>query len=321
MRFRKNARCRSCCPEDCEDDYGTGAIRGTGCQSRLDFARYALIEGMVEEARIGVNPYRFGLAGSTDSHNASPGDVEEDSYDGCCANLDVTVEQRLNPAPGFAGKSAALRNPGGLMGVWAEENSRDSLFDAMQRREVFATSGPRIAPRFFVGADLPEAICDGAFAQQGYRLGTSMGGVIDQSLQGSPVFAAAVSADPASGLLQRLQVVKVWHDQQGRFHQAVHDIAGDPDSAATVDIDTCQVSGPGESQLCATWRDPAFDPQQAAAWYVRVVENPSCRWSWRQCLSLPADERPPTCSDAGIPRMIQERAWTSPVWYAPGEGS
>jgi hypothetical protein len=304
-------------PEDCEDDYGTGAIRGLGCQSRLDFARYALIEGMVEEARIGVNPYRFGFAGSTDSHNASPGDVEENSYDGCCANTDVTVEQRLDPALGFAGKSAALRNPGGLMGVWSEENSRDALFDAMQRREVFATSGPRIKPRFFVGESLPESICEGEFAAQGYRLGTSMGGVIEQSLQSSPVFAAAVSADPGSGLLQHMQVVKVWYDEQGGFHQAVHDIAGDTANGAAVDMDTCQVSGPGESQLCATWRDPGFNPNQAAAWYVRVVENPSCRWSWRQCLSLPADERPETCSDAQIPRVIQERAWTSPVWYSP----
>ena len=276
---------------------------------------------MVEEARIGVNPYRFGLLGSTDSHNASPGDVEEDSYDGCCANTDVSIEQRLDPTPGFAGRSPALRNPGGLMGVWAEENSRDFLFDAMQRREVFATSGPRITPRFFVGPELPENLCAGDVAELGYRLGTAMGGVIRQSLQASPVFAAAVSADPRSGLLQRLQVVKVWHDEQGRFHQAVYDIAGDRDNNATVDLDTCQVRGSGSAQLCATWRDPAFDPQQPAAWYVRVVENPSCRWSWRQCLSLPAGERPQSCSDPSIPRVIQERAWTSPVWYAPGAGS
>lgn len=308
-------------PQDCQDDYGTGAIRGVGCQSRLDFARYALIEGMVEEQRIGVNPYRFGFVGSTDSHNASPGDVEEDSYDGCCADTDVTVKQRLDPASGFAGKSPALRNPGGLMGVWAEENSRDYLFNAMQRREVFATSGPRIEPRFFVGENLPEALCDGDFVGQGYRHGTAMGGVIDNTLQVSPVFAAAVSADPNGGLLQRLQVVKVWHDEEGRFHQSVQDVAGEPGNGATVNLDDCQVSGTGDSQLCATWRDPEFKPEQAAAWYVRVVENPSCRWSWRQCLTLPADERPASCSDAGIPRVIQERAWTSPVWYAPGPGT
>jgi hypothetical protein len=117
-------------PQDCEDDYSRGAIFGRGCQSRLDFARYALIEGMAEEQRIGINPYRFGFAGSTDSHNASPGDVEENSYDGCCANTDNVVAQRLDRTPGFGGAGTVMRNPGGLMGVWSEENSRDSLFVA-----------------------------------------------------------------------------------------------------------------------------------------------------------------------------------------------
>ncbi len=304
-------------PEDCRDDYGTGAIRGKGCQSRLDFARYALIEGMAEEARIGVNPYRFGFAGGTDTHNASPGDVEEGSYDGCCANRDATVSQRLDPEQKTAGKFGAVRNPGGLMGVWAEENSRDSLFNAMQRREVFATSGTRILPRFFVGAQLPDTMCEGEFAAQGYQYGVPMGGVIEQQLDQSPVFAAAVSAGANGGLLQRLQVVKVWQDADGGFHQSVQDVAGDPNNGAVVDQQSCRVSGPGEVQLCATWRDADFNPDQAAAWYIRAVENPSCRWSWRQCLSLPKSERPPTCDDPAIPHLIQERAWSSPVWYAP----
>jgi hypothetical protein len=306
-------------PLDCEDDYGTGAIRGVGCQSRLDFARYALIEGMLEEARIGINPYRFGFAGSTDTHNASPGDVVEDRFDGCCANTDNSVMQRLDSGEGFAGRPPAARNPGGLMGVWAEENSRDSLFDSMQRREVFATSGPRIVPRLFVGAQLPESICEGEIAVAGYQSGVPMGSVITDSLNASPLFAAAVSADPNGGLLQRLQVVKVWYDADGGFHQSVVDIAGDTDNGDEVNLDTCAVSGPGESQFCATWRDPDFDPAQPAAWYVRAVENPSCRWSWRQCLSLPEAQRPATCTDPEIPRLIQERAWTSPVWYAPGD--
>jgi hypothetical protein len=308
-------------PADCEHDYGTGAVFGRGCQSRLDFARYALIEGMAEEARIGVNPFRFGFVGSTDSHNASPGDVAEDNFDGCCADTDNTVQLRLDDGEAFAGRTPAARNPGGLMGVWAEENSRDALFDAMQRREVFATSGPRIQPRLFVGTALPEGICDGNVAEQGYRLGIPMGGVIDESLAASPLFVAAVTADPDGGLLQRVQLVKVWHDGEGGFHQSVVDIAGDANSGAAVDPVTCAVNGPGERQLCATWRDPDFDPAQPAAWYVRVLENPSCRWSWRQCLSLPEAERPATCSDPAIPRVIQERAWSSPVWYAPGSGA
>lgn len=307
-------------PLDCQNDYGTGAILGKGCQSRLDFARYALIEGMLEEARIGINPYRFGFAGSTDTHNASPGDVSEDSYDGCCANTDISVHERLITTKGFAGRSPAARNPGGLMGVWAEENSRDSLFDGMQRREVFATSGPRIKPRLFVGAKLPETICKGELAAQGYQLGVPMGGVITESLDSSPLFVAAVSADPSGGLLQRLQLVKIWYDAQGAFHQSVSDLAGD-DHSGEVNLDNCAVNGAGEAQFCAIWRDPDFDPTQTAAWYVRALETPSCRWSWRQCLTLPKAQRPATCANPAIPRVIQERAWTSPVWYAPGSSS
>lgn len=304
-------------PLDCEDDYSRGAIRGNGCQSRLDFARYALIEGLVEEERIGINPYRFGFIGSTDTHNASPGDVDEARYDGCCANTDVDAEMRLNPKPGFAGKSAALRNPGGLIGLWSEDNSRDALFDAMQRREAFATSGPRITPRLFVGADLPPDICSQNFAELGYAGGVPMGGVIETAHKKSPVFAAAVNADPQGGLLQRLQMVKVWYDEAGQFHQSVTDIAGNAENGASVDMETCAERGSGARQFCVTWEDPAFDTQRSAAWYLRAVENPSCRWSWRECLAIPEEERPATCADADVARVIQERAWSSPVWYSP----
>ena len=309
-------------PNDCHDGYGGGAIMGKGCQSRLDFVRYALIEGLTEEQRIGVNPFQFGFIGSTDTHNASPGDVDEDSFDGCCANQDITVIARLTGMDeagksGFAGRSNAARNPGGLMGVWAEENARDSLFDAMQRREVFATSGPRLTPRLFVGTNIPKDICAGEFARQGYENGVPMGGVVQGPLAVSPVFAAAVTADPQGNRLQQLQIIKVWHDADGGFHQQVNDIAGNSDNGAAVDLHNCEVSGPGDMQLCATWRDPQFKADQASAYYIRVLENPSCRWSWRQCLSLPEENRPAACFDAAIPKTIQERAWSSPVWYAP----
>jgi hypothetical protein len=303
--------------EDCQDDYSRGAIAGEGCQSRLDFARYALIEGMVEEQRIGVNPYRFGMAGSTDTHNGTPGDVEEDSFSGCCGEKDDSTAERLDPAPTFAGRPKTARNPGGLMGIWAEENSRDSLFDAMQRREVFATSGPRIIPRFFAGPGIPLNACEGDVAGAGYQGGTTMGGVLENRQENSPVFIAAAAGDPEGGLLQRLQVIKVWHEKDQVFHQAVYDIAGNRVNGAGVDLTNCETHGPGEMQLCATWQDPDFKPDQAAAYYVRVVENPSCRWSWHECLTLPEDERPATCSDPDIPKVIQERAWTSPIWYAP----
>ena len=318
--FEKLRSLPSGVPEDCEDDYSSGAIRGGGCRSRLDFARYALVEGMSEENRIGINPYRFGLAGSTDTHNATPGDVEESNYEGCCAIQDYSAERRLGgKADGFAGRSMAARNPGGLMGVWAEENSRDALFDAMRRREVFATSGPRIRPRLFAGWNLPEDICGDGLAARGYADGVPMGAELRGSGQSaSPLFAAAAVADPDSHALQRLQVVKVWPGEGRAFHQRVYDIAGSEAGQARVDTASCAVEGPGHSQLCATWRDPDFDPGQRAAYYLRVLENPSCRWSWQQCLAIPEAERPAACADPDIPQTIQERAWGSPIWYQPG---
>ena len=248
---------------------------------------------MVEDQRIGVNPYRFGMAGSTDTHNASPGNVAEEQYPGCCANTDATAEGRLATARGFGGKGMIDRNPGGLMGVWAEENSRDALFEAMQQREVFATSGPRISPRFFAGWQLAEDICSGDFAAQGYAGGEPMGGLLAADTDASsPLFAAAVTADSSGQPLQRLQIIKIWHGENQDFHQAVYDIAGNASNGATVDLQSCQPRGSGAAQLCATWRDPEFNPGQRAAYYVRAIENPSCRWSWRQCIAMPEDQRP-----------------------------
>jgi hypothetical protein len=133
----------------------------------------------------------------------------------------------------------------------------------------------------------------------------------------SPVFLASAAMDPRPGgiRLQRLQVIKSWLDAEGQTHQAVYDIAGDSEGLARVDKTSCAVSGPGFEQLCATWQDPDFDPSRPAVYYLRVLENPSCRWSWHDCLGLPEDQRPASCSDPSLPWSIQERAWTSPIWY------
>ena len=319
-------------PDDCREGAGWGALRGGGCQSRVDFARYALIEGMRERERIGVNPFQFGMIGSTDGHNANPGDTEEYDWEGCCANADSTVEGRMDTTPGFAGAGNVARNPGGLVGVWAEENSRDSLFDSMVRRETFATSGPRIEPRFFAGWDLPADLCGRSdLVDTGYTRGVPMGAVLPEAAQSGvgPTFVAHVARDAGvaghpGGKLDRLQIVKVWFGEDGDFHQAVHDVAGRlADSAGTsreapdVDLATCEPRGQGFDALCAVWTDPDFDATRDAAYYVRAVENPSCRWSWRTCLALPEEERPAACSDPEIPRVIRERAWTSPIWYEP----
>ncbi|MBW2498290.1 MAG: DUF3604 domain-containing protein [Deltaproteobacteria bacterium] len=308
---------------DCRDGTGSGAVAGEGCQSRLDFMRYALVEGLREAERIGTNPIKLGFVAATDSHNATSGDTEERSFDGSSGMSDPSVLARI-------GGSAAKRlnglpaNPGGLAGIWAEENSRDSLFDAMKRRETFGTSGPRIAPRFFGGWDLPDDLCEVRdFVARGYAAGVPMGGDLPSGpADGGPAFAVQALRDAGTesfpgGLLQRIQIIKGWAGRDGRFHQAVYEVAGTPENGADVDMITCQPRGPGFDSLCSVWRDPDFDPKQHAVYYARVLENPSCRWSTWQCLSLPEKERPPACSDGSVPLKIQERAWTSPIWYTP----
>jgi hypothetical protein len=322
--FCDDEKIRGAAP-DCRDATGAGAVAGRGCQSRLDFVRYALIEGLTEAQRIGVNPIKVGFIAATDSHNGTPGDTEERSYAGKSGISDATVAARLGgTAPiSRSGLTGPAVNPGGLAGVWAEENSRDSLFDAMQRRETFGTSGTRIAPRFFGGWDYPANLCLASdFVSSGYEQGVPMGGDLPPPPAGAdaPVFAVQALRDPGTAapgaLLQRIQIIKGWADADGMFHQAVYDVAGDPQNGANVDPQTCAPRGSGFDSLCAVWRDPDFDPGRHAVYYARVLENPSCRWNAWQCLTMPDSERPPSCSDE-TPKQIQERAWTSPIWYAP----
>ena len=314
-------------PDDCEGEIGKGAMRGKGCQSRVDFVRYAVIEGLREGTRLGVNPFQIGFIGSTDTHNANPGAVQEGNYQGSRGAEVATPEQRLAYSTEKSPmKNEILRNPGGLAGIWAEENSREVLFDAMRRRETFATSGPRIQPRFFAGWDLPNDLCDRAdFVEAGYAHGVPMGGELAPRPDGAgtPTFLLSAARDPGDenfpgGLLQRMQIIKGWVGDDGLFHQSVHDVAGTYPNGAGVDLDTCEVSGPGYHNLCGQWRDPDFDPDRPAVYYARIVENPSCRWSWRQCLTLPENERPSGCSLAALDKVIQERAWTSPIWFSSG---
>ncbi len=308
-------------PEDCEESFGSGAMAGVGCQSRLDFARYGLIEGLREYARIGVNPYRLGFIGSTDTHNGTPGAVEEYNYLGHNSLVDDTLEKRLT-TPAYA--PHPMRNPGGLIGVWAEENSRDALFDAMKRRETFATSGVRIQPRLFAGWDLPDSLCGDADAlADAYRGGVPMGGALDPdgADDDGPVFFASALRDPGTAMdagagLQRIQMVKGEVDDSGLFRETVVDIAADDGPAVEVDAD-CTPSRRGANALCSVWRDPAWDPARPAVYYARVLEPPSCRWHARQCAALPPDERPDACGDNTLPRTVQERAWTSAIWYEP----
>ena len=159
-------------------------------------------------------------------------------------------------------------------------------------------------------------------AAEGYRVGVAMGSVLPMATDNdsAPSFVVSAAADPGTTdapgrKLQRLQIIKGWLGDNGSFHQQVIDIAGDADNGADVDLATCTPRGTGFAHLCTVWQDPAFDPDQDAVYYARVVENPSCRWSTRMCLSLPADARPDACDSERLPKTVQERAWTAPIWY------
>ena len=302
---------------------------GPNCLSRRSYVRYALAEGLAEEQRIGVNPFKFGLMASTDTHNAMAGGVEERSWPGHLGVADGDPALRLSSGTG-EGESQRMgdysNGPGGLIGVWAEENSRAAIFDAMRRKEVFGTSGPRIAPRLYAGWDLPDDLCASPDAlARAEAAGVPMGADLPpRSGDRGPVFAAWAMRDVGTeqapgGLLQRIQVIKGWVDDEGVVHEEVVDIAGG-ESGADVDPATCEPRGAGHQSLCGVWRDPDFEPERRAVYYARVVENPSCRYSAWQCLELPEDRRPSGCSDPLMSPVQQERAWTSPIWYTPSTG-
>lgn len=300
------------------------------------FVRNALKEGLAEQARIGVNPFKLGIIGSTDTHVSASGAVAEDAtfpgHGGAGAPAGEELPRGLVDDADFS--------PGGLAVLWAEENTREALFAAMKRREAYGTSGPRMVVRFFGGWDYAEDLCARAdLAAQGYERGVPMGGDLPAPPVGSdaadarhtPVFAVSALRDPggegAPGApLDRIQIVKGWIEG-GELRERVYDVAARPDSEAGVDPDTCALRGTGADALCAVWRDPDFDATELAFYYARVLENPTCRWSARQCVAngvrcddpATVTEGFEACCDPALPRTIRERAWTSPIWYTPEE--
>lgn len=296
---------------------GSGGMVGAGCVARSDFVRSALLEGLEEEIATGLNPAKLGIIASTDTHAATPGAVSEADWRGH-VSLESTPEERLQPGLLTSGIDG---NPGGLAGVWAVENSRDAIFDALKRREVFGTSGPRIQPRFFGGWNFPQDLCNQHdLIERAYKGGVPMGGDLP-SIRDSqkPTFLALASRDPADSAapLQQLQLIKGWIDADGKGRYQVLPIAGTPDSKATVDPTTGERTGAGHASLCTVYRDEDFAADQHAYYYLRVVENPSVRWSVYDCLRIAPEKRPPVCSDGSYPSVIQEMAWTSPIWYRP----
>jgi hypothetical protein len=303
---------------DCGDGVGTFGTITSGCTSRRDYLRGILLEGMLEDVRIGANPFRTGVIASTDTHNGTPGAVAEDGWIGHRGTDDGLLADRIGEGQFYRG--GWRFSAGGLAAVWAEENSRPAIFDALRRRETYGTSGPRMAVRFFGGTGLIADLCtDPQMVEKAYAAAVPMGGILGGTT--APTFLLSAMKDPgtmsAPGTqLQVAQIVKVWLEG-GTRHEQVFDVAGDAANGATVDDATCAQSGPGADALCAVWTDPDFDPAEHAAYYARVLENPSCRWTARQCNALAPMDQPPSCTNPVVPRTIQERAWTSPIWYEP----
>jgi hypothetical protein len=291
------------------------------------FVRHALARGLSVQATTGANPFHYGLIGSTDTHIVAPGLVDERAdypgHGGAGADNGDQLPPGLTDVVEF--------NPGGLAVLWAEENSREALFLAMRRRESYATSGPRIVLRFFGGWSYPSGLCEADdLAARGYDGGVPMGGTLPRREgDGEPVFVISALSDPgvdgAPGTpLQRIQIVKGWLDGDEPA-VAVHDVAGDPDNGAAVDLETCEPRGSGFDALCAVWTDPDFAADQHAFYYVRVLENPTCRWATRACNAARVDCDDPDTITRGFEgccidtweRSVQERAWSSPIWYVP----
>ncbi|MBW2272062.1 MAG: DUF3604 domain-containing protein [Deltaproteobacteria bacterium] len=300
----------------------SGLLDPSLAADRRGMVREGLKKGLVLEQQLGSNPLKYGIIASTDTHLGTPGLVEETDAKG----------------HGGAGsrKVAGLPDdiefgPGGLAVLWAEENSRDALFAAMQRREAYGTSGTRPVLRFFGGWDYSESLCGSVdFVKRGYAGGVPMGSDLTSRPDGggAPRFAVWALQDPGGGgkigsLLERVQIVKGWLDDDG-VHEKVYEVAGGK-KGASVDPATCQPRGPGDTQLCSVWRDPDFDAGERAFYYARVLENPTCRWSQKLCVDAGVRCKDPStigpgyeacCSESHVP-IQQERAWSSPIWYTP----
>jgi hypothetical protein len=300
---------------------------------RRNMIRNTLKDGLGFEETLGVNPFKLGFIGSTDTHNATAGATDETSWPGAGGNDDSSPSRQIG---------GIRDNPGGLAAVWAEENSRDALFDALRRRETYATSGTRPVLRFF-GGDLTGVACGSAdFVARAYETGTPMGGDIGfAGGAGGPRLAVLALKDPGTAEnpgtdLQRVQIVKGWVSAGGEVQEKIFEVAGDPNNGAGVDPVTCAPVGAGSAELCAVWEDPEFDPTERAFYYARLLENPTCRWSTIVCKSVGVDPFSQDCAaqaaaagegfanccrdetnDMFLSPTIQERAWSSPIWYRP----
>jgi len=300
---------------------------GMPSQLKYGYMRQGLVEGMIHEQKLGHNPFKYGIVAGSDSHAAySPN--EEFNYHGTHALLDDTLEKRLSPGKTASGDIAAAFGSAGITAVWAEENTREALFDAMADRETYGTSGPLIRLRFFGGWDFPNSLVrKDDFVERGYKEGVPMGRDLAAKPRRAkaPTFAVWAVKDPESGNLDRVQIIKGFINKWGRPDEKIYDVVWSDQQARqigedgkltpvgnTVDIKNATYTNDiGASQLRAVWTDPDFDPEQKALYYVRVLEIPTPRWSTYDAAKLGV--APP----ASVPATLQERAWSSPIWYTP----
>jgi len=320
-------------PDDEFADYGTWAVGNldltelkTDEMLSGEYAREALKQGLALEKKFGTNPYKFGMVGATDAHTSLAA-VEEDNFFGKSVTTEPSSTRVEHPfiksALGVIEGDMLVAS--GYQGIWATENTREALFDAMERKETYATTGSRMLVRFFGGWDFTsEDLRNRQPAFIGYEKGVPMGGDLKSAPDGkSPTFMLIALRDPIGANLDRIQIVKGWMDDDGDLHEKVYDVtwSGDrqpgadgklPPVGNTVDIEAANWTNTiGASELAAVWTDPEFDANESAFYYVRVLEIPTPRWVLYDKVRLGAH------IPDGVELIHQERAYTSPIWYTP----
>jgi hypothetical protein len=299
---------------------GTGGVVG-----KIDYSyvRQALTNGVGYQELLGANPFKYGIVAGADAHTAFS-DNEEFNYTGVHGVVDATPKARLSGAQQTAGEPATQFGTPGATAVWAPENTREAIFDGIKRKETYGTSGPLMRLRFFGGWGYPKGLVnDKNFVKKAYKGGVPMGQDLPKKAGKAPTFAVWALKDPESGNLDRIQIIKGWY-KNGLPWEKVYDVAWSdnrkpdpktgklPPVGNTVDSKKATYTNNiGDSQLSAVWTDPDFDPALHAVYYVRVLEIPTPRWSTYDAASLgiPIPD--------GLPASIQERAWSSPIWYTP----
>jgi hypothetical protein len=295
---------------------------------QYEYAREALKNGLRLEADLGTNPFKFGVVGSTDSHTSLVA-VEEENFFGKHTGKEPSDHRWSTPVLSTPSGNVMgwEQVSSGLAAAWATENTREAIWDAFNRREVYGTTGPRMLVRFWGGWDFEPADANSRLpGATGYARGVPMGGDLSKAPAGkAPTFLVAALKDPYSGNLDRIQIVKGWLDAGGQTHEKVYDVVWSdaetrkpgrdgelPAVGNTVDVKNATWTNTiGDPELITVWKDPDFDPSQRAFYYARVIEIPTPRWTAYDA------KRYGITMDPEVPMTTQERAYTSPIWYTP----